>query len=59
MVWIFSNFENSRKQKHNQRNEFDFRTALHLAAAYNRNIDVTKFLVEHGANLEAKTNGGW
>ena len=31
--------------------------ALHCAAAEG-NIDVTKFLVEHGANLEAKNYYG-
>ena len=33
-------------------------TALHRAAKLGR-IEVTKFLLEHGANLEAKTNNGW
>ena len=57
MVRIFSNFENSYK-KFNKRNEFDFRTALHIAAYWGK-IDVTKVLVDHGANLEAQENSGW
>ena len=39
-------------------NLISFRTALHIAAQEGK-IDVTKFLVENGANLEAKDNDGW
>ena len=53
---IISIFENSCK-KYNQRNEFDFRTALHRAAYWGQ-MDVTKVLVDHGGNLEAKNNRG-
>ena len=57
MVRIISNFENSHK-KYNKRNGFDFRTALHIAAEKGH-IAVTKFLLEHGANLEARDDEGW
>ena len=56
MVRIFSNFENSHK-KFNKRNEFDFRTALHWAAV-RENIEVTKVLVDLGANFIATANTG-
>ena len=35
-----------------------FRTAIHYAAAYNGNIEVIKFLVDHGADLEAEDHYG-
>ena len=44
-------------KKYNYRYEFDFRTALHLAARWGK-IDVTKFLVDLGANVIATNNYG-
>ena len=56
MVRINSNIENSHK-KYNYRNEFHFRTTLHFAARWGR-IEVTKVLVDLGANVNAADNDG-
>ena len=57
-IWIICILENNHKKyNYNERNEYDFRTALHFAAKGGK-IDVTKFLVEQDANVIATTNIG-
>ena len=55
MVGIFSFVKDINKRISKK---FHFRTALHFAAIGGR-LEVTKFLVEHGAKVKATTYDGY